>query len=67
MTKPESLSLSLNSVTESSADRSLSRWHLKEYKMRWKQHAATNREPRGGDALRLRSQAHACERSVTDR
>ena len=41
MTEPESLSLSLNSVTESSAYLSLSRWHLNKRKMRWKQHAAT--------------------------
>jgi hypothetical protein len=41
MTEPESLSLSLNSVAESSAYLSLSRWRLKEWKMRWKQHAAT--------------------------
>ena len=41
MTEPESLSLSLNSVAESSAYLSLSRWHLKEWKMRWRQHAAT--------------------------
>jgi hypothetical protein len=34
MTEPESLSLSLNSVTVSSAYLSLSRWHLKECKMR---------------------------------
>jgi hypothetical protein len=34
MTEPESPSLSLNSVTESSACLSLSRWHLNECKMR---------------------------------
>jgi hypothetical protein len=41
MTEPESFSLSLNSVTEIAAYLSLSRWHLKEWKMRWKPHAAT--------------------------
>jgi hypothetical protein len=34
MTEPESLSLSLNSVTESSAYLSLSRWHLKEFNIK---------------------------------
>jgi hypothetical protein len=41
MTEPESFSLSLNSVTDSSAYLSLSRSHLKECKMRLKQHAAS--------------------------
>ena len=41
MTEPESLSLSLNSVTENTALLSLSRARSKEDEMRWKQHAAT--------------------------
>jgi hypothetical protein len=62
MTEPESFSLSLNSVTESSAYLSLT-LSLASQRVEDEMEAArgNDRDPRGGDALRLRSQAHARE------
>ena len=66
MTEPESFSLSLNSVTESSAYLSLSRWHLKEWKMRWKQHAATI-VTLGAETLCGSAPSSTCLRAERDR
>ena len=51
MTEPESLSLSLNSVTENSAYLSLSRWHLKRVQDEMEAARGNDRDPRGGDAF----------------